>query len=228
MLGIALGRGIVSRDALCRETLPRHVMTLGRGTMSRQAQGGVLWSNDACVVANAQTASITTASSRELTWTCSGDCCEVWEGPAVSVGAGAAGGGDGGDESGTGLLSTSTSISETGSSPLGGSSTASSAASSYCWRITEIGLYRDRSKDKTCVHLILRLMRGSSGNPRCSRTWLSNLDINNGKTLARARPLRWTFSSKCNREVMTSSEGLNQNPSEILYRASSIAPLHCT
>ena len=142
----------------------------------------------------------------------------------MSVGAGAVGGGDGGDESGTRLLSTSTSSSGTRSSPLGGSS----AASCCYWRIMEIGMYRDRSMDKTCVHLILRSMRGSSGNPRCSRTWLSNLGINNGKLSARARPLRWTFSSKCSREVMTSSEGLNQNPFEILYRASSIAPLHCT
>ena len=146
----------------------------------------------------------------------------------MSVGARAVGGGDGGDEYGIGLLSTSTSISGTGSSPLGGSYVASSVASCCCWRIMEIGMNMDRSVDKTCVHLILHSMRGSSGNPRCSRTWLSNLGINKGKLSARARPLRWTFSSKCSREVMTSSEGLNQNPSEILYRASSIAPLHCT
>ena len=59
----------------------------------------ILRSNDACVVASAQTASITAASSRELTWTCSGDYCEVLEGPAVSAGTGAEGGGDGGDKS---------------------------------------------------------------------------------------------------------------------------------
>ena len=146
----------------------------------------------------------------------------------MSVGAGAVGGGDGGDESGTGLLSTSTSISGTESSPRGGSSAKSFAASSCCWRIMEIGMYRDRFVDQTCVQLILRSMCGSSGNPRCSRTWLSNLGINNGKLSARARPLRWTFSSKYSREVMTSSEGLNQNPSQILYRASSIAPLRWT
>ena len=146
----------------------------------------------------------------------------------MSVGAGAVGGGDGGDQSGTGLLSTSTSISGTGSSPRDGSSAKSSAASSCCWRIMEIGMYRDRSVDKTCVQLILRSMRGSSGNPRCSKTWLSNLGINNGKLSAQAKPLRWTFSSKCSREVMTSLEGLNQNPSEILYRASSITLLRWT
>ena len=65
----------------------------------------------------------------------------------MSVGAGEVGVGDGGYESGTGLLSASTS--ETGCSPLGGSSTTSSAASCYCWRIMEIDMYRDRSVDKT-------------------------------------------------------------------------------
>ena len=146
----------------------------------------------------------------------------------MSVGAGAVGGGAGGDESGTGVLSTSTSTSETGCSPLSGSFATSSVASSYCWRIMESGMYRDRSVDKTWGQLIRCSMRGSLGNPRCSRTWLSNLGINKGKASARARPLRWTFSSKCSKEVMTSSEGLNQNPSEILYRASSIAPLRYT
>ena len=58
-----------------------------------------LWSIDACVVANEQTASITPASSLELTCTCSGEC-SVYEGPGVSSGAGAegGGGGDGGDK----------------------------------------------------------------------------------------------------------------------------------
>ena len=130
----------------------------------------------------------------------------------MSAGAGAVGGGADVDESETGLLSTSTSNFGIGCSPLGGSSATSSTASSCCWRI----IYNDHSVDKTCVQLILRSMCGSSGNPRCSRTLLSNLGINNGKLSARARPLRWTFSSKCSREVMTSSEGLNQNPSEIL------------
>ena len=67
----------------------------------------------------------------------------------MSVGAGAIEGGAGGDESGTGVLSTSTSTSRTGCSPLCGSSTTSSVASSCCWRIMEIGMYRDRSVDKT-------------------------------------------------------------------------------
>ena len=87
-----------------------------------------LWSSDACVVASEQTASITAASSLELTRTCSRECCAVYEGPGVSAGAGAegGGGGDGGDKSGTRLLSTSTSTSGIGSSPLGGSSATSS------------------------------------------------------------------------------------------------------
>ena len=67
----------------------------------------------------------------------------------MSVGAGAVGGGTGGDESEIGLLSTSTSTSGIGFSPLGGSCATSSAASSCCWRIMEIGMYRDRSMDKT-------------------------------------------------------------------------------
>ena len=71
-------------------------------------------------------------------------------------------------------------------------------------------------------------MRGSSGNPRCSKTWHSNLDINRGIASARARSLRWTYSSKCNNAVMTSLEGLNQNPLDIQNKASIIAPLHYT
>ena len=63
------------------------------------------------------------------------------------VGAGAVRGGTGGDEFGTGVLSTSTS--GTGCSPLGGSSATSSATSSYCWRIMESGIYKDRLVDKT-------------------------------------------------------------------------------
>ena len=59
----------------------------------------------------------------------------------MSVGAEAVGGGAGGDESGTGVLSTSTS--GIGCSPLCGSSTTSSAASYCCWRIMESGIYKD-------------------------------------------------------------------------------------
>ena len=145
------------------------------------------------------------------------------DGPAVSGGAGATRGGTEGDESGIEVLSTSTS--RTSCSPLGRSSATSSATSSYCCRRMESGIYKDRSIDKTWGQLTRRSMRGSSGNPRCSKTWLSNLGINRGKASARARSLRWTFSSKCSNAVMTSSEGLNQNPSKILYKASSIAPL---
>ena len=61
--------------------------------------------------ANEQTASITPASSQVLTLTYSGECCVVYDGPGVSTGvvAEAGGGGDGGDISGTGLLSISAS-----------------------------------------------------------------------------------------------------------------------
>ena len=67
----------------------------------------------------------------------------------MSVEAGAIGGGVRGDESGTGVLSTTTSTYGTGFSPLGGSSATSSAVSACCWRIMESGMYRDRSVDKT-------------------------------------------------------------------------------
>ena len=45
---------------------------------------------------------------------------------------------------------------------------------------------------------------------------------------ARVRLLRWTLSSKWNKEVMKSLTGLNQKPSDMRYRASRIAHLHCT
>ena len=51
----------------------------------------------------------------------------------MSVGAGAVGGGASRDESETGLVSTSTSISGTGCSPLCGSSATSSAVSAGAW-----------------------------------------------------------------------------------------------
>ena len=45
---------------------------------------------------------------------------------------------------------------------------------------------------------------------------------------ARVRFLRWTLSSKWNKEVMISSAGLNQKPSDMKYRASIIiANLRC-
>ena len=76
-----------------------------------------LWSSAAYVVASEHTASITAASSLELTRTCSGECCAVYEGPGVSAGARAEGGG--GEKSGNGLLSTSTSTQEQDHLPLG-------------------------------------------------------------------------------------------------------------
>ena len=94
-----------------------------------------------------QTASITADNSLELIGTCSGDCCDVEEGQAVSGGAGVVGGGTGGGEFGTEVLSTSTF--GTGCSGLGGSSVTSSAASCCYCRIMDSGIYRDRSMDKT-------------------------------------------------------------------------------
>ena len=43
---------------------------------------------------------------------------------------------------------------------------------------------------------------------------------------ALVRLLRWTLSSKWNKEVIISSTGLNQKPSDMRYRASRIAHLH--
>ena len=53
---------------------------------------------------------MTLASSLMLTCTYSGECCDVNDGTGVSAEAAAVvgGGGDGGDMSGTGVLSTST------------------------------------------------------------------------------------------------------------------------
>ena len=140
------------------------------------------------------------------------------------------GGGDGGDKSGTRLLATFTSTSGTGSSLLSESSASSSSTSlwSYCWRRKEIGITMAHSIVRTRGHLILFSIRGSSRNPKCSRTWLNSRGISKGILSAQARPLWWTLSSKCSREVITNSEGLNQNPSEIWYRASSMAPLRWT
>ena len=175
---------------------------------------------------NDVTSSKTTMKSLEVPGMCSGGSCDVEDRSVVSRGAGVVGGGIGEDESGTEVLSTSTS--GTGCSPLGRSSAISSAASSYCCRRKESGIYKDRSMDKIRGQLSLRSMGCSYGNPRCSKTWHSNLGINRVIASARAGSLRWTFSSKCSNTVITSSEELNQNPSDIRYRAASIAPLRCT
>ena len=45
---------------------------------------------------------------------------------------------------------------------------------------------------------------------------------------AQVRFLRWTLSSKWNKEVMKRSTGLKKKPSNMRYRASRIAPLCCT
>ena len=64
--------------------------------------------------------SITAKKSLEVTGMCSDGCCDVEDGPAVSGGVGAVGGGTGGDESGTEVPFTS--ITGTGCSSLGRSS----------------------------------------------------------------------------------------------------------
>ena len=67
---------------------------------------------DAVVVENARTASKIADKSLEVTGMCSDGYCDVENGPAISGGAAAVGGGTGGDASGT----------DTGCSPLGRSS----------------------------------------------------------------------------------------------------------
>ena len=72
---------------------------------------------DAEVAANVRTTSITAKKSLEVTGMCSDCYCDVEDGPAVSGGAGAVGGGTGENESGTEVPSTSTA--GTGCSSLG-------------------------------------------------------------------------------------------------------------
>ena len=73
-----------------------------------------------------------------------------------------------------------------------------------------------------------RSNRGSVRKPICSNTWHSSLGNRRGMNSAWVRFLRWTLSSKWNKEVMKSSAGLNKKSSDIQYRASRIAPLRCT
>ena len=68
---------------------------------------------------------------------------------------------------------------------------------------------------------------GSAGKPICSNTWHSSLGNRRGMDSARVRFLQWTLSSKWNKEVMKSSAGLNQKPSDMRYRAFRIAHLRC-
>ena len=77
-------------------------------------------------------------------------------------------------------------------------------------------------------HCWRRSNRGSSGKPNCSNTWHSSLGNRRGNDSSRVRFLQWTLSSKWNNDVMKSSAGLNQKPSNIRYRAFRIAHLRCT
>ena len=142
---------------------------------------------------------------------------------AVAEGGGR---GDGGDKSGTGLLSPL--LQEQDHLPLGDPLLPHlipppGPTEEKRNRHHQGSLHRQdlRASDPPLDTGLLR-------NPKFSRTWLSSHDINKGRPSARARPLRWTLSSKCSRAVMTSSEGLNQNPSKIRYKASSMAPLRWT
>ena len=70
--------------------------------------------------------------------------------------------------------------------------------------------------------------RGLAGKPICSNTWHSSLGNKRGNDSTWVKFLRWTLSSKWNKDVMKSSAGLNQKPSDMRYRASRIAHLRCT
>ena len=81
-----------------------------------------LWSCADCVAASEQIASITPAISLELAWEYSGEWYAEYEGPGVSAAAEVVCGGDGGERSEMGVLSTS-------GSGAGGSSLCASSAS---------------------------------------------------------------------------------------------------
>ena len=70
-----------------------------------------------------------------------------------------------------------------------------------------------------------RSNRGSAGKPMCSSTWHRSRENRRGVDSSRGRLRRWTLSSKWNRDVMISSTGLNQKPSEIRYKASKMSHL---
>ena len=82
-----------------------------------------------------------------------------------------------------------------------------------------------RSTVRTTSQSQRRSNLGSSGKPICSSTWHKSLENNRGVDSARGKLLRWTFSSKWNKDVIISSDGLNQKPSDMRYRASKMAPL---
>ena len=57
----------------------------------------------------------------------------------------------------------------------------------------------------------------------CSSIWHRSLGNKKGVDSDRGRLLRWTLSSKWNKDVIISSAGLNQKPSEMWYKASKMA-----
>ena len=64
----------------------------------------------------------------------------------------------------------------------------------------------------TTSKICRRSIRGSAGNPICSRTWHKSFGNSRGMDSVRGKLLQWTLSSKWNKEVMINSVGLNQIP----------------
>ena len=60
-----------------------------------------------------------------------------------------------------------------------------------------------------------RSNRGSAGNPMCYNTWHKSRGNIRGMDSVRGKLRRWTLSSNWNKDVIISSVGLNQKPSEI-------------
>ena len=98
---------------------------------------------------------------------------------------------------------------------------------SWVWRRHMIGTGHSlhQSTIRTASQSRRRSNLGSSGKPICSSTWHKSLGNNRGVGSTRGRLLRWTLSSKWNKDVIISSDRLNQKPSDMRYRASKMAPL---
>ena len=89
----------------------------------------------------------------------------------------------------------------------------------------ETGIISHRSTVRMALQSRRRSNLGSVGKPMCSSTWHKSLGNKKGIDSARGRLLRWTLSSKWNKDVIISPVGLNQKPSKMRYRASKMAPL---
>ena len=95
------------------------------------------------------------------------------------------------------------------------------------WEVLSTGQKLPPINSKNGFVISVVLQSRLIGKPICSNTWNSSLGNRRGVDSARVRFLRWTLSSKWNKEVMKSSARLNQKPSDMRYRASRIAPLCC-